>query len=115
MASSHKPVIWGLFAAGGTIAAFVVPILILITCLAAPLGLLSDEALQYERLIDFLQHPFSKIVTFAILSLVIWHAAHRLRITAHDLGVRADTMVAVICYGVAAAATLLALLALFSI
>ena len=49
MGSSNKPVIWGLFAAGGTVAAFVVPILILITCLGIPLGLLSADVLSYEH------------------------------------------------------------------
>ncbi len=115
MAISHKPVIWSLFAAGGTIAAFVVPVLILITCLAVPLGLLPAEVLYYERVLDSLQHPLNKLVTFAVLFPVIWHAAHRMRITAHDLGVRRDQLVAFIFYGVAAAATLLMLVSLISI
>lgn len=115
MFHSNKPVIWGLFAAGGTVAAFVVPVLILITCLAVPLGLLSSDALSYEHLLDLMQQPFSKLVTFAVLFLVIWHAAHRIRITAHDLGIRNDTLVILICYGIAAAGTLLVLAALFSI
>jgi fumarate reductase subunit D len=104
MSQSHKPIIWGLFAAGGTLAAFVVPVLILITCL-----------LSYDRLLGLLQHPFSKLVTFAILFLLIWHAAHRMRITAHDFGVRNDPLVMFICYGVAAAGSLLALFALLNI
>lgn len=112
MASSHKPVIWGLFAAGGTVAAFLVPALILITCLAAPLGLLPADALSYDRLHGLLQSPLSKLITFAILFLIVWHAAHRLRITAHDLGIRKDTLVAVIFYGIATAGSLLLLAAL---
>ncbi|MFQ6005671.1 MAG: fumarate reductase subunit D, partial [Woeseia sp.] len=43
------------------------------------------------------------------------HAAHRMRITAHDLGVRNDTIVAFVCYGIAAAGTLLMLAALSDI
>jgi hypothetical protein len=50
MARSHKPVIWGLFAGGGTLAAFVVPVLILITCFAIPLGLLPADTLSFEHL-----------------------------------------------------------------
>jgi fumarate reductase subunit D len=115
MPQSHKPIIWGLFAAGGTLAAFVVPVLILITCLAVPLGLLPTDTLSYDRLQDLLQHPLSKLVTFAVLFLVIWHAAHRMRITAHDFGVRNDTLVMFICYGIAAAGSLLALVALLNI
>ena len=115
MASSNKPIIWGLFAAGGTVAAFVVPVMVLITCLAVPLGLLSVDVLSYEHVLALLQHPVSKLATFGMLFVVIWHAAHRLRITAHDLGIRNDTVVAVTFYGIAAAATLLMFTALLRI
>jgi fumarate reductase subunit D len=115
MARSNKPIIWGLFAAGGTVSAFLVPALILITCLAVPLGLLSADVLSYERLIELTHHPLSKLVIFGVLFLIIWHAAHRMRITAHDLGVRNDTLIMIVCYGIAAAGTLLALLALLNL
>jgi fumarate reductase subunit D len=115
VAPSNKPIVWGIFAAGGTIAAFVVPVLILITCLAVPLGLLPADTLSYEHVLGLVQHPLSKLVTFALLFLIIWHAAHRMRITAHDLGIRNDTLVMLICYGVAAAGSLLMLLALLRI
>lgn len=115
MPQSHKPIVWGLFAAGGTIAAFVLPVLILITCFAVPLGLLASDVLSYDRLLALLQHPLSKLTTFALLFLIIWHAAHRMRITAHDLGIRNDKFVMLVCYGVAAAGSLLLLIALFSI
>jgi len=112
MARSKKPIIWGLFAAGGTVAAFVVPALIMITCLGVPLGLISADALSYGRLLELLQHPLSKLATFAALFLIIWHAAHRMRITAHDLGVRNDTLAVFVCYSIAAAGTLVMLTAL---
>ena len=115
MHRSNKPLIWGLFAAGGTLAAFIVPSLILVTCFAVPLGLLPSDVLSYERLVGLMQHALSKLVTFGVLFLVIWHAAHRMRITAHDLGIRNDTLIMFICYGIAAAATLLALAALLRI
>ena len=112
MPQSNKPIIWGLFAAGGTVAAFLVPALILITCFAVPFGLLPVDVLSYERLLDLLQHPLSKLIVFAVLFLIIWHAAHRMRITAHDLGIRNDKLTMLVCYGVAAAGSLLALVAL---
>jgi fumarate reductase subunit D len=115
MSGSNKPVIWGLFAAGGTVAAFVVPVLILITCFAEPLGLLSADVLSYENLLGLLQGFFTKLVVFAVLMLTTWHAAHRMRITAHDVGIRADTLVMLVCYGIAGAATLLMLIALLRI
>lgn len=115
MARSNKPIVWGLFAAGGTVAAFLVPVLIVITCLAVPLGLLPADVMSYEHLVGLLQHPLTKLVTFGVLFLIIWHAAHRMRITAHDLGSRNDTLVSFICYGIAAAGTLLTLIAILKI
>lgn len=115
MTQSHKPIIWGLFAAGGTLAAFALPALILITCFAVPLGLSSVDVLSYDHVLGLLQQPFSKLVTFAVLFLILWHAAHRMRITAHDLGIRNDTLTMWICYGIAAAGTVLLLIALFTI
>lgn len=115
MSQSNKPIIWGLFAAGGTLAAFVLPALILITCFSASLGLLPDNVMSYQHLLGLLQYPLSKLVSFAVLFLIIWHAAHRMRITAHDVGIRNDTLVMFICYGIATAGTLLALIALFTI
>ena len=105
MKRSHKPVIWSLFAAGGTFTAFLTPVMILVTGLALTLGLLPAEAFAYERVLAFVQNPFARIAIFGAIFLPAWHAAHRLRITAHDFGIRADTIVATICYGLAAIVT----------
>lgn len=115
MGASKKPIIWGLFAAGGTVSAFLVPVLILITCFAAPLGLLPADALSYERLTELTQHSFNKLVIFGVLFLVMWHAAHRMCITAHDLGIRNDKLVMFVCYGLVAIGTLLLVLALLTL
>ncbi len=40
-----------------------------------------------------------------MIFLSLWHAAHRLRITMHDFGVRADTLVAIVVYLIAAVGT----------
>jgi fumarate reductase subunit D len=115
MARSHKPVIWALFAAGGTFAAFVTPVMILVTGLAVTFGLLPAEALAYDRMLAVVQHPVGKGLVFLAVFLPAWHAAHRLRITAHDFGIRADTAVMAVCYGLAALATLVAVFALFRV
>jgi len=108
MARSHKPIVWSLFAGGGTFAAFVTPVMIFVTGLAVPLGLLSPGALAYERVLGLLQNSISKALIFIVIFLPLWHAAHRLRMTAHDLGIRSDGLVAVACYGAAALGTLVA-------
>jgi fumarate reductase subunit D len=43
-----------------------------------------------------------------VVFLSLWSAAHRLRITCYDLGVRADTLVAAIVYAIAVAASVAA-------
>ena len=99
MAKSNKPIVWGTFAAGGTVAAFMAPVLILLTLLAA-LGH-APGILDYARLHAFAAHWIGKLAIFAVLSLSLWGAAHRLRITFYDFGVRADTLVATAVYAVA--------------
>jgi fumarate reductase subunit D len=115
MARSNKPIIWALFAAGGTFAAFVTPVMIVVTGLATAFGLLPAEALAYERVLAMVQNPVGKGLVFLAVFLPAWHAAHRLRITAHDFGIRADTVVMAVCYGLAALATLVAVVSLFRV
>jgi fumarate reductase subunit D len=114
MAISHKAPFWFLFAGGGTIVAFVLPIMIFMTGLAPALGIFSD-AWSYEGMRSFVEGWFVKLVLFGIITLAAWHAAHRLRVVAHDFGIRADSAVAVVVYGLAALATLLCLIALWRI
>ncbi len=113
MAKSNKPIIWGLFAAGGTLSAFFLPALIVITLLAA-LGYVPD-LLTYENMRSFAAHWFGKLVLFGIVFLSLWHAAHRLRVTMHDFGVRSDTFVASVVYSVAALGTIAAIVYLLRI
>jgi fumarate reductase subunit D len=115
MARSNKPIIWSLLAAGGTFAAFVTPVMILVTGLAVNFGLLPAEALAYERVLAVVQNPIGKGLIFLAVFLPAWHAAHRLRITAHDFGIRADAAVMAVCYSLASLATLAAIFALFRV
>lgn len=108
MAKSNKPIVWGPFAAGGTITAFVTPVLILLTLLAA-LGH-PPEALAYERLHALAAHWLGKLALVAVIGLSLWSAAHRLRITLFDFGLRADALAAAVLYAGAIAATAASLL-----
>jgi len=103
MAVSNKPIVWGPFAAGGTLTAFLTPVLILVTLLAA-LGHAPDM-LAYERLHALAGHWLAKAAAAGVVFLSLWSTAHRLRITCYDLGVRADTLVAAVVYAVALAGT----------
>jgi fumarate reductase subunit D len=96
MARSNKPILWLPFAAGGLVAALIVPALILITGVLIPLGLLG---LPYERMLAFAHNPIGKVILLGIIVLTAWHAAHRLRMTAHDLGSSDGAGVKALCYG----------------
>ncbi|MDH4189794.1 MAG: fumarate reductase subunit D [Betaproteobacteria bacterium] len=103
MAKSNKPIVWGPFAAGGTLTAFLTPALMLLTLLVA-LGSV-PELLTYASLRAFASHWLAKAAIVVVVFLSLWSAAHRLRITAYDLGLRADIPVAVVVYAVALAGT----------
>lgn len=115
MAKSNKPIVWSLFAGGGMFSAFVTPIMVFLTGIAVPLGLLSADALSYERMLALAQNPLGKLVLFVVVFLPLWHAAHRLRATLHDLGVSAGSLVAVLCYGGAGLGTIAAAVFLLQI
>lgn len=109
-----KPLIWLPFAAGGTLAAFVLPALMFAVLLATS-GAWPADVLAFERVSAFAAHPAGAIALLVVLGLPLWHAAHRLRMTLQDLGVRgarARTAVARVCYGTAAVVTLTMIYAL---
>jgi fumarate reductase subunit D len=111
MAVSNKPLLWLPFAGGGLVAALLVPVLILITGVLVPLGVIH---LPYGNMKAFAHNPSGKLILFGAIALPAWHAAHRLRMTAHDVRLSGSGVKAV-CYGsmgiviVAAAGILLAI------
>lgn len=114
MARSAKAVPWFLFAAGGTIIAFILPVMIFVTGLAPAMGLFGD-ALSYDTMRAFVGNWLIKLILLGIIVLAAWHAAHRLRVCAHDFGIRADQGVAMVVYGIAAIATAGTIIALLMI
>jgi len=108
MARSHKPLLWFPFAMGGTVAALLLPGLMLLTLLAS-LGVLPGDALSHARVSAFASHWLGALTLFAVIASMVWHAAHRLRMTLQDLGVRtpaARRLATRICYGLATLGTL---------
>lgn len=114
MAGSRKAIFWLLFAAGGTVVAFVLPVMIFVTGLAPLFGLF-PEALSYQTMHAFVGNWFVKLVLLGILVLALWHAAHRLRVVAHDIGIRADGAVAAVVYGLAAIGTVATIVGLLAV
>lgn len=113
MAKSNKPIFWSLFAAGGTLAAFLAPVLALLFLLTA-LGY-TPELFSYANMHAFAAHWFGKLFLFGVITLFLWHAAHRLRVTVFDFGLRQDSLAAVVVYLIAGAGTVYTLIYLLRI
>ena len=99
--ASHKPIFWALFAAGGTLSALLAPALIFLIGFAIPLGWLDAQALGFDRVSSALTALPIALTMLAIIVLFLWHAAHRLRVTAHDLGWFPDSVAIGLFYGLA--------------
>ena len=113
MAKSNKPIFWSLFAAGGTLAAFLAPVLALLFLMLS-IGHAPD-LLSYAKLHAFAAHWFGKLFLLGVITLFLWHAAHRLRVTLYDFGLRQDSVVAIVVYATAALGTVLSVLYLLRI
>jgi fumarate reductase subunit D len=103
---STQPVFWLLFGAGGMLSATLGPGLVVVTGFGGP---------DYDHALAFARHWAGKAFLFAVISLFLWHAAHRIFHSLHDFGVRAKSASAVACYGLALMGTLAAASALLRI
>jgi len=115
MARRITPFLWLLFSAGGTVAALLFPVHLFLTGLAFPLGWL--EAPRYESLYGLLRHPLTRLYLFVLISLPLFHWAHRFRYTLYDgLQLKHLTeLIAVLCYGTALAGTAMSAYTLWNI
>jgi succinate dehydrogenase subunit D len=113
MSIARKSVVWGLFAAGGTVSAFLFPAVIVLFLLVA-LGRV-PAGLEFDSIHAFADLLLGKIVLFLVIFLSLWHAAHRLRVVFHDFGVRSDKAVANAVYLVAAIGTVMTAFYLYRI
>jgi fumarate reductase subunit D len=113
---SNQPVFWLLFGAGGMLSALIGAMLVFITGIAMPLGLaLPADLLGYENMLAFHRHWAGKAFVFVVISLFLWHGAHRIFHSLHDLGMPSRPGSAIACYGIALAGTVAAAVALLAI
>lgn len=115
MAERMTPLLWGLFSVGGTVAALLFPIHLFLTGLAFPLGWL--EAPGYDSLFGLVKHPATRLYLFVLISLPLFHWAHRFRYTLYD-GLQLyhlTRLIAVLCYGTALVGTTIAAYTLWNI
>jgi fumarate reductase subunit D len=109
------PLLWFIFSAGGTIAALLFPIHLFLTGLAFPLGWIAPPT--YEALRALLASPITRLYAFTLISLPLFHWAHRFRYTLYDgLQLKHLTvLIAVLCYGTALLGSALAAYLLWTV
>lgn len=113
MSGNKTPLLWTLFSVGGTVAALLFPVHIFLVGLAFPLGWLDPP--EYEGMLKLASHPLARVYLFVLISLPLFHWAHRFRYTLYDgLSLKHLTPVIVVaCYGGALAGSLAAAYALW--
>ena len=116
---SHEPIAWSLFGAGGMVVAFITPVLILISSLLVPLGLADSSLLSYGHVLNLLNTGWGALAIFIVITLQLFHAAHRIYHGLHDLHIKGNaTLMLLVFYGGASVLSLVTgvlLLTLFSI
>lgn len=100
---TNDPFWWTLFGAGGTLSAFFIPVHVALLGIAIPLGWFT--APEYESLLELVQHPLSRIYLFALITLSLFHWAHRFRYTLYDglMLKHLEQYIVLFCYGGATA------------
>jgi fumarate reductase subunit D len=106
---SNAPIFWALFGAGGMLSALFGPMLVLITGILVPLNLvLPGELMSYPRTLAFAQNWAAKAFLFIVVATFAWHAAHRIKVTLHDVGIHPGPVAKLACYGSALVVTVIA-------
>ena len=125
MAKRATPLLWMMFSIGGTIAALLFPIHVLLNGLLFPLGWTAAShgsigpvfTPSYESLHGLVLHPLTRLYLFVLIAFPLFHWAHRFRYTLYD-GLQLyhlTRLIAVICYGAAAIGTAIAAYTLWNI
>lgn len=113
---SNAPIFWALFGAGGMLAALTGPALVFMTARGLPLrSMLPADMLSYHNMQAFAQHGLGKLFLLAIVVLYMWHAAHRIYKSLHDVGIHPGPVPKAVCYGSALVASVLAAGALLAV
>ncbi len=108
MRRSREPLLWALFSSGGMLAAFFLPAIVALLWIAAPLGWI--DVATYREFVAIATHPVGRLFLFGLVSLSLFHWAHRFRFTLYD-GLQLyhlNVFIAVLTYGLATILTVVA-------
>jgi len=107
-----EPLIWLLFGQGIMIGTMLLTAYLAIVGLAIPLGIVSADALSYERALRLGGSLIGRVVLFGLIALPMWKGAHHVRHLSLDMGgLSRDAVVAPLLYGIALLGNVLALVA----
>jgi len=107
-----EPLIWLLFGQGILIGTMLLTGWILVVGLGVPLGIVSADALSYERAHALASNPLGRLFLLALLALPLWKGAHHVRSLSIDYGgLSRDAAVATLLYAIAALGSLAAIVA----
>lgn len=116
MKRSNAPIFWALFGAGGMLSALAGPVLVFITGIAVPLGfLLPGDLMSYPHMLGFARHIVGKVFILAVIVLFLWHAAHRIFKSLHDVGIHPSPGSKLACYGSAMVGSVVAVYAVVAV
>jgi fumarate reductase subunit D len=107
-----EPVIWLLFGQGILVGTILLTGWVIAVGLLVPMGIVSAEALSYERAYGLASNIIGRLILLALIALPLWKGAHHLRSLSVDMGGgERDGVVGTVLYLVAAVGSLAAILA----
>ena len=107
-----EPVIWLLFGAGLSLGTMLLTGFVLVVGLLIPLGIVSADALAYERAHALAANVIGRLFLLGLIALPLWKGAHHLRSLSMDFrGMERDATLAPLLYLVAAAGSVAGILA----
>lgn len=105
-----KPVYWGLFSVGGTVAALALAPIVLVVCILLPFGMLGDPVEFFSNLHGFIANKFVFLVLAGIAFTMLWHGCHRFYYILHDMHIHVGNGTRLGFYAFAVGAFLITLL-----
>ena len=111
-----EPVVWLLFGQGILIGTILLTGWILVVNLGVPLGIVSPDALAYDRAHALAANVIGRLVLLLLIVLPMWKGAHHLRSLSIEFGgAERDSAVAGVLYGIAALGSLLGIVAVLAL
>jgi fumarate reductase subunit D len=106
MARSNEPLWWGPFSAGMMVGALCVPALIVLTGFVLPFA--QPGPVSAARVQALASAPLTRLFLTIVISLSLFHFAHRFRYVIFDLGVKGGKgIIAFLLYGFAIVFTII--------